>query len=145
MRGGGGRSARGSRGKAGGRAGAVGCSIGVDVRSRRTSRAEGDLWAAVGGAGSRRLVVEDALSLDVRGRWGVLIGIGAAFRCLYSTFWSLLERTFASAAESLMPYWVPWRETGPWGPSYLFSSPRHSQAQDIDVPPEKATILSTPL
>jgi hypothetical protein len=83
----------GSRGRAGGRVGVVGCSIGAVVRLRRMSQAEGALWAAVGGAGSRKCAVEGALSLGARGRWRVWIEIGEAFRALVLYFWSVLEQT----------------------------------------------------
>jgi hypothetical protein len=71
---------------------AVGCSI-VVVRLRRMSQAEGELWAAVGEAGSRRCAVEGAVALSVRGRWCIWMGIGEAFRALVLYFWSVLEQT----------------------------------------------------
>jgi hypothetical protein len=78
--------------------GAVGCSIGVVMRLRRMSQAEGALWVAVRGADSQRCAVEGTLSLGARGRWHVWIGIGEAFRALvlYFTFgrcWSRLATT----------------------------------------------------
>jgi hypothetical protein len=71
--------------------GAVGCNIGAVAQLRRMSRAEGELWVAVGGAGSRGCAVESAVALSARGRWRVWIGIGEAFRALVLYFWSVLE------------------------------------------------------
>ena len=65
-----------SRGTEGGPVGAVGCSIGAVVRSRRMSRVVGVLWEAVGAAGSRMC---GALALGARECWRVWIGIGEAF------------------------------------------------------------------
>jgi len=86
-------------GRVGGRVGAVGCSIGGDVRLRRMSQVEGEPWVAVGGAGSRACVVRGALSLDARGRWGVLIGIGGAFRSCTVLLVAVVANVLA--AESL--------------------------------------------
>jgi hypothetical protein len=77
----------GSHGMVGGRAAAVGCSIGAVAPSRRMSQVVGALWVVVVGVGSRGYAVMGGLFLDARVR--VLIGIGEAsctilFRCCWS-------------------------------------------------------------
>ena len=102
-----GKQAGCSHGMAGGRAAAVGCSIGEVARLRRMSRAVGALWAAVVGVGSRRCAAKGGLPLDARVRWGALIGIGKSFVQYFLVAARVNVAQYQSnTAESLIPYWV---------------------------------------